>query len=208
MNLENKRVAFLGDSITQGYGLKLYEMPYHQILARELRLSAAYNYGLFGSRIAKKKNPTMDLLFRDIYFQFRARLMPDELDVIFIFGGTNDHEHGDAPMGYINDHDDYTFYGAYNNLLGYLKNRYPKAEIIVMTPIDKLSKNNLSIDNHILKDYSDAIKEIAKANNVHLINLFDELSLSSNDSSCFVDKCHPSGKGHKIIAEFIKNKLE
>ena len=47
--------------------------------------------------------------------------------MIFVFGGTNDYGHGDAPLGKQGDNDPLTFYGALYDLYQRLLKKYPGA---------------------------------------------------------------------------------
>ncbi len=60
MQLKNKKINFLGDSITEGVGTSSCEHIYLNIIKREASLAEARNYGISGTRIARQKAPSED----------------------------------------------------------------------------------------------------------------------------------------------------
>ena len=125
MKLENTKINFLGDSITQGQGFT----PYVTVIEEKYGLSKAYNCGIGGTRIAKQTNPLTHPF--DLYFGLRAKVMTKDVDAVVVFGGTNDYGHGDSKMGDINSTDIYTFYGALNTLITDLKEDFPNSKIVL-----------------------------------------------------------------------------
>ena len=62
MELKGKIIDFLGDSITEGYGVSDKENNrYDNILKRECELKATYNYGIGGTRLAHQTKPSEKL---------------------------------------------------------------------------------------------------------------------------------------------------
>ena len=88
MKLENLKINFLGDSITEGHGTSTPDKCFHQIIKREYGLSMAFNAGIGGTRIAKQTVPENHRY--DLYFGLRAKAMPLDVDAVVVFGGTND----------------------------------------------------------------------------------------------------------------------
>ena len=208
MELKNKRIVFLGDSITEGYGTSSEEKTFHQLLKEKYQLSLASNCGVGGTRIARQINPSYANPRHDLYFRLRATVMPKDADIVIVFGGTNDSGHGDAPFGDIDSTNDYTFNGALNNLIKQLKQDYPNSKIIFLTPIHRLWENEcMNNSGYILKDYVNAIITATKRHNVGLIDLFNELELDPHDETLVPDGLHPNDSGHKILADFIGKKL-
>ena len=58
MILEGKRVAFLGDSITEGTGVSDQNNRYDNVLKRECGLGETFNYGIGGTRLAHQMVPS------------------------------------------------------------------------------------------------------------------------------------------------------
>ena len=167
MKLEGKKINFLGDSITFGFGLlDLSELPedfdpatlapednplfsidpdilegsFVNILRRECKLAAARNYGVCGSRIARQHDDGRFDMFPDTFIMRAERMDPDA-DIVVVFGGTNDFGHGNAPLGTMADREDGTFYGALHVLYRRLIEKYPGAEIVICTPLHRLDED-------------------------------------------------------------------
>ena len=208
MDLKNKRVVFLGDSITEGWGTTDPSKVYHQILKRKYDLAMAYECGVGGTRIARRKSPTDYATKFDLYFRLRAQVMPKDVDIVVIFGGTNDFGHGDALFGNINSTDDYTFNGALNNLINQIKHDCPNADIVYLTPLHRFDEDRcVNGTVYILKDYTDVIIEAAKRHNIYLIDIFNELYINPLDPNLVPDGLHLNDNGHEILAKFLGMKF-
>lgn len=55
MELKNKKINFLGDSITEGVGTSCRENIYLNVLAREYGLAEARNYGISCTRLRGRR---------------------------------------------------------------------------------------------------------------------------------------------------------
>lgn len=205
MKLENLKITFLGDSITQGHGTTADDKIYHQIIKRDYNLADAYNCGIGGTRIAKQTSPSFHI--HDLYFSLRVDILPLETDMVVIFGGTNDFGHGDAKMGTIDSADIYTFYGALNDLISKVKNRNKNAKIVFLTPIRRTTENQPNMNGYVLEDYVNAIIEVTKKYNLPVIDLFRSGIIDPFDKELVPDGLHPSDKGHEIMADYIAKEL-
>ena len=204
MNLRDKTVNFLGDSITFGYNATKTENIYHSILRQELMLKEARNYGVGGTRIARQKSG--DYL-ED--FSMRAERM-NQADMVIIFGGTNDFGHGNAKMGQFTDSTNYSFFGALHALIGYLLKHYKKEQIIFVTPITRKDANVLNESNNLkLSDYVNAIKCVTQYYKISTLDLYDASLRRDNfiQELLSEDGLHPNDKGHRFIADNIRNFL-
>lgn len=200
------RILFLGDSITAGAGLNSKEEMFTALVGK-MTGAEIVNYGVGGTRIARNREPSADPSFDEDFLE-RAEKMNKQADMVFIFGGTNDYGHGDAPIGKIADDTPYTFYGAMNLLVRYLEKFYDKEKICFILPINRKNQDNLfgdgskKIKSGTLKDYIDAETEVLNGNNVQYIDLRKFFPTEKLDKLT-VDGLHPNAKGHKLIAEKI-----
>ena len=143
---KGKRVAFLGDSITDKQHLGTTKC-YWEYLAELLGLEA-FSYGINGNQ--------MDGLLAQAERLYREQA--DDVDAIIIFGGTNDYN-GGVPLGEWYEEvwrnvplpdgkvgsrryrkpamDAETFRGRINRLMDYLKTHFPTKQIIVLTPLHR-----------------------------------------------------------------------
>lgn len=217
MELKGKIINFLGDSITQGAGTSCNEAIYHSILKEKYGLKEARNYGIGGTRVARQTEITS--LIRDRDFILRAKFMEKDADVVIVFGGTNDFGSGQAHLGTMEDRDPRTFYGALHTLVQDLIADYYDKTIVFITPLHRYNEVSCigtwkpdGVEQHPLKDYVYAVKEVCEYYSVPVLDLFACGELSGNTPEWYVkympDGLHPNDEGHKIMANKIGKFLE
>lgn len=214
MELKNIKINFLGDSITQGVGVSNIENIFSNRIQRETG-AVCRNYGVGGTKIQKMVFQYEDeRTNRD--FIMRVDDMDPEADVIVVFGGTNDWGEGDAELGCMSDRTPYTFYGACHTLFTKLINKYPNAEIIVITPLHRRRENEPLADglrhienNAVLVDYVNILREVAEYYSLPLLDLWScgrfQPAVEVNKEKYMPDGLHPNDDGHAIIASRIIN---
>ena len=207
MELNGKKIVFLGDSITYGYGLANHKDVYWRVLGRNTG-AVTKGYGINGTRIAKQK-VSVGAAY-DAYFRTRVRKMDPDADIVMIFGGTNDFGHGDAPLGTMDDRTDDTFYGAVHSLCNELKQAYPEAEIIFMTPLRRSDEDAEYNDFGRpviapLTAYIMAVRRVCRAHEIPVLDLYDRLP---DIVGYTIDGLHPDETGHRLIAQCIQAFLE
>ena len=208
MELKDLTINFLGDSITEGYGTTAPSKVFHQIIKEKFNMKHAYNYGIGGTRIARQIVPSRESTKCDLTFELRSEIMDRNAEAIVVFGGTNDFGHGDAPFGTLDSEDKYTFCGAVNSLIKTLKQNFPQAKLIFMTPIHRSDEAQPALpDSKILEDYVNAILTICKSHKVPVIDLFKINPLDPTDKELVPDGLHPNDKGHAIMAQVIAEEL-
>lgn len=211
MELKGLKVNFLGDSITQGAGASRYENSYVELLRKNCALAAARNYGIGGTRIARQKTPSENPEY-DRDFPGRVEQMDPEADLVIVFGGTNDHGHGDAPLGTDGDRTPDTFCGACHELYRKLLSRFPRAGILVLTPLhragDSLPKDSSGTR---LADYVEIICRTAARYDLPVLNLFETSVLRADipeiAARYTTDGLHPNDLGHAVLAREIEEYL-
>jgi len=225
---KGKRVAFLGDSITDK---RQSHLIYWQYLAEMLDIIPLV-YGISGHQWTGVLGQAEQLW----------KEHGDSVDCIFIFAGTNDYRH-DTPLGeWFSESaertldngqlmvmrkrrthimSDSTFCGRINLVMDYLKTHYPTKQIILLTPLHRafarFGENNIQPDEqyanalgYFIDDYVEKIKQ---AGNIWAVPVIDIHSLSglyplnSQHAIYFrnkdTDLLHPNGNGHKRIAETL-----
>lgn len=206
MELKGKKIAFLGDSITEGVGASKPENRFTDVFGR-LSGAKVYNHGIGGTRIAPQRDNRGERW--DLDFILRADEIEQDADAIVIFGGTNDFGHGDAPMGEFGDKTPDTFYGALYVLFGKMIERCPLAQFVVMTPLHRMSEdeiiNERGLPRRKLKEYVDAIKAVAEYYSLPVLDLWACAGLQPHvdviREKLMPDGLHPSDLGHARIAE-------
>ncbi len=217
MELKGIKINFLGDSITQGIGTEREENCFVNRLKRDCELAEARNYGKSGTRIARQL--TMSDSPFDVDFNMRAPQMNDDADVVVVFGGTNDFGHGQAPLGIFEDRNVHTFYGAMHTLSQTLIRKYPRAKIVFITPLHRMSESSNTnsqkpdgIYPRPLFDYVKAIREICEYYSIPVLDLYKEGGIAGNVKEfCDIympDGLHPNDAGHALIAHKLKKFLE
>ena len=88
MDLTNKTINVIGDSITAGSGTSDIRNVYHAVLGRMVGARVVRNYGIGGTRVARFDCPGENWgpAFVDRYAD-----MAEDADPILVFGGTNDY---------------------------------------------------------------------------------------------------------------------
>lgn len=222
MELKGKIIDFLGDSITEGYGVSdRANNRYDNVLKRECELAAVYNYGIGGTRLAHQEHPS-DKPRYDLCFCGRAYNLNPEADIIVVYGGVNDYLHGDAPIGARGDKTPATFCGAVWWLMNFLKTTYEGKTIVFMAPARycRDEKSDTRPHPHPAKKpdaqpllfYVETIKETAKEFDIPVLDLYHTLGIDPhNPEDCqnlTIDGLHFNDAGHKIIAARLKEFLE
>lgn len=215
MEMLGQKIDFLGDSITEGVGVSSAQCRFADLLSSEYGILTV-NHGISGTRIARQTTPS---LYPDHDRDFISRVdeLDSDADVIMVFGGTNDYGHGDAPMGTMNDRTPYTFYGALHTLYTALISRFPEALIVVMTPLHRLNENALVDENGrrragTLRDYVNAIREVAEYYSLPVLDLYKESGMQPNvpviQEMYIPDGLHPNDAGHAVLKNMIYSFLK
>lgn len=202
---------FLGDSNTAGYGLTTPTTErFSSLIATDLGMTCN-NYGVSGTKITKLSDG-------DNSFTQRYLAMVNA-DIVFVLGGTNDYAHttayGVAPFGTFADRMDTTFYGALHVLYKGLVEKYVGKQIVVMTPLHMKAPNGISGDDYVvhpdtgknLRDYVNAIKEVAQYYGLPVLDLFSEIPIRPSipilKSTYMPDDVHINAAGHRMVADKI-----
>lgn len=215
MNIQNKKILFLGDSITEGYGPQDINNVYWKRLERSCGCISV-GYGISGTRIARQQKPSPDPR-EDQYFRSRVASMDPDADVVVVFGGTNDYGHGDAAIGCFDDRTDDTFYGALHNLYADLSAKYPTAQLVVLTPLHRGEENqpyNTWGFRNVgcLEDYVNIIMEVAGYYGIPVLDLHRMSGIQPEvpalREAYAPDGLHPNDAGHELIHSRLKGFLE
>ena len=222
MELKGKIIDFLGDSITEGYGVSdRANNRYDNVLKRECGLEAVYNYGIGGTRLAHQRVPS-DKPRHDLCFCGRAYNLNPNADIIVVYGGVNDYLHGDAPIGERGDRTPATFCGAVYFLMKFLSELFEGKQIVFMTPAhmhfcghsDKYPSPRVvkKPDAKPLQAYVDVIKARGAEFGIPVLDLFEKLPINPNNeedkAKYTTDGLHFNDDGHAILAKVLGDFLE
>jgi len=216
MKLEGLTINFLGDSITQGVGASSKDNIYHAVLAREVGLKEARNFGISGTRLAYQRGGILPNYPKDDdvdkkCFNRRFEDMPDDADIVVVFGGTNDSGHGDAGLGTMDDRTPDTFYGACHHLFSGLIKKYIGKPVVIMTPLHRLNEAS-AVGGTTLLDYVRVIREVAEFYSLPVCDLYAygciQPQIPEQKAMYAPDGLHPNDAGNALIAEKLRKCLE
>ena len=222
MDTKGLKINFLGDSITEGVGVKDQNNRYDNRLAEYLQLAAHNNYSISGSRLAHQRLPSEKPRY-DLCFCGRAYDMDPTADMVIVYGGVNDYIHGDAPFCEMGDTTPATFCGGVYFLMNYLRENYSTKPIIFMTPARCFLRKEISDllpSTHAKKTtpgkellaYVEAIQETAKKFDVAVLDLYHDLGIDPHNMEDFntytTDGLHFNDAGHSVLAEKLKAFIE
>jgi lysophospholipase L1-like esterase len=214
MDLTNKTVCFLGDSITKGHSASAPEKCYVSLFAAAHPEATVHNFGISGTCIAKHYFPKKGTDRKN--FITRLAEMPEHADLVCVFGGTNDFGRGDAPMGKFGDTENDTFYGALYALSLALINKYPTARIVFFTPLHRDHKVEIAVRDDgewTLEDYVNAVRKNAAyfafpVLDLHVMSGFQP-QVPIIKELYTADGLHPNDRGYeklfRIVNKFIEN---
>lgn len=217
MKLQGKIIDFLGDSITEGAGVKnIAENRYDNIMKREYGLKEVYNYGIGGTRLAHQIVPSAKPR-HDLCFCGRAYNLNRSADIIVVYGGVNDFIHGDAPIGQMGDTTPATFYGGVRFLMNFLKTEYSDKTVVFMSParlcytdLDGSVPSNRpqkKADALPLLGYINIIKETAALFDIPVLDLYQDLGIDptipEHKEKYTHDGLHFNDAGHALIARCL-----
>lgn len=209
MDLRGKKAVFLGDSITEGVGVSDIKKGYVNLVKEKIGLEEAYNRGISGTRFAVQTTPSEEASF-DKDFISRVAELPEDVELVVVFGGTNDYGHGDAPFGEFTDRTAYTFCGACHVLFESLVNKYYDKKIVIMTPLHRQFEEE---NGKSLSDYVAMIRKVAEFYSIPVLDMYAQSGIQPQlqvirDAYC-PDGLHPNDAGNEIIADklvkFIQN---
>ncbi len=216
MEIKGFKIAFLGDSITEGVGASSPDTVYHSVLKERCGLAEALNYGISGTRISRQRKTYMDTVAWDRDFISRIPDIREDVDAVVIFGGTNDYDHGDAYFGSFDDRTEYTFYGALHILLESLIKKFPDKTIIYMTPLHRHDERDITLakiyKGRRLCEYVAAIKEVCAYYSVPVLDLYATAGMNpcipEQNELYFADGLHPNDNGYRRIADRLEGFLK
>lgn len=190
------KVAFVGDSITYGAGVKNRETEAYPFVIKAM-LGDGYEIGNFGvSATSALSNAKQPYTQKDEYMAslgFGA-------DILFIMFGTNDIKYENWLDG--KDH----FVSDYVAIINSYKEINPNVKVFVGVP-PRIFKENVFGERspQILENEGiPAIYEVAKEAGATAIDLFTP---TKDSPELFPDFLHPNADGNKIIAEIIYNAI-
>lgn len=185
----------IGDSISDTNLLP--QTKYMTVLGNKFSNLTINNVGKDGSHFTNKTTGY------STFATLLAKLPSGEPSVITIFGGVNDYIQS-CTIGNIDSTDTSNFYGALNDFVTSLNNKYTNAKKLFIIPLNmragvfSTNSNGTNSLGNTLQQYRDAIIAVCKANNIEYIDLHEDTELQPDLISS--DGLHPTQDGHKLLA--------
>jgi len=147
-------------------------------------------------------------------FYQRVSDIPEDADVITIFGSGNDLSSGQS-LGTVTDKGTDTICGCINATIDAIYERIPLARLGIVTPTPWVGSMPSNTSCGMAK-YSEVIVEICKRRSIPCLDLYHESNLRPDDenfrklafSKDGGNGVHPDEKGHEIIAASFQSLLE
>jgi len=205
-DFSNVKIACLGDSLTAATNLiheEGYEqMTYPYFLQQTLGAAEVVNLGIGGSSVGR---------YWDQAFVDRYREIPNDTDLIIVMGGTNDGFCATRKeLGTLEERMPRTFAGDLDELLRGLKENYPEAEIVLITPLSNVLHDMLRKKNEALLPqsmFTDMMEKLALEYGVNYIDLYHTNFLDTHDAAIIhnfmPDGVHGNASGYQLLAEHI-----
>lgn len=189
---ESKNWLTIGDSLTKPL--------MYQSLSMKDKKYRLINCGFPGMSLAsnRSKNSICDRVYEYCNHE--------DVELITIMCGTNDFV-SNIQLGDIDSKDTHTFYGALNKIINVLKNTYKEANIILITPPERIFDDvgEFNPINLKIEDYADCMKNIAKKYNLEVVDLCTSSKINiKNFEKYTIDKIHLNLKGHKVLADMLR----
>lgn len=141
----------------------------------------------------------------------------EEKMLILIWHGSNDWYWG-TPVGCHGNGAGYTFWGALDYVFECLKERYPQADIVWLTPLKRVQRpygmereeldTGVNLAGMTLEDYAETLKEAGELYGFPVIDMKQAAERAGMDiKSHFEDKIHPNRAGYVMINRMISEEL-
>ena len=204
------KIACLGDSITAAANLESMEdyqqHAYPAQLQKILGAGEVVNLGIGGSSIGR---------YWENAFVDRYREIPEDTDLIIVMGGTNDGFcMNEEELGTLEERKENTFIGDLDELMRGLKENYPDATVVFVTPLPNVLHDMLRKERSELLPQSrlvGAMKQLAAEYEIPVIDLYNSNILDSHDAAIIYnyipDGVHCNPAGYKILAEHFAAEL-
>ena len=164
------------------------------------------NLGIGGSSIGR---------YWENAFVDRYRDIPEDTDLILVMGGTNDGfcVTGED-FGVMEDRKEGTFIGDLDELIRGLRDHYPDAQVVLVTPLPNVLHDMLRKERDYLLPQSmiaNAMKQVGGEYKIPVIDLYNSNILDSHDAAVIYnympDGVHCNAEGYQILARHIAAQL-
>ncbi len=195
-NWEGRNWYAIGDSIT-------YANQYQKIVKHALGMKSVTTDAIPGQSIRTMADRVTKETLKQI-------------DLITVFGGTNDYGRN-TPLGMPDDSPESpTFYGYVKKTIEKLNAVKPnKANLVFITPLKRGSFKNQPVypganqTGARLEDYVSAIEAVCAENQIPVIDLFHHSGLEPGNLTKYTkDNLHPNAAGYRKLSKVVVTRLK
>lgn len=203
-------IACLGDSITEAANLsdmeEYQQYSYPTRLKELLDAKNVTNLGIGGSSIGR---------YWENAFVDRFKEIPEDTDLILVMGGTNDGFCiSERDIGTMEERKAGTFIGDLDELMRGLRENYPRADIVFVTPLPNVLHDILRKERDYLLPQTmlvDVIIQLATEYDIPVIDLYNSNMLDTHDAAVIYnympDGVHCNENGYSVLAEHLAAEL-
>lgn len=204
---DSKHIHLFGDSICYGAGAT--DVNKNTI---EAHLTNDYGYDITNHALldATAGNYDDDVLTdRSLITQVKTASGLSIADYAIIFIGSEDFRYGES-IGADTSITDTSFKGSLNIAIKTLLTANPNIKILMVTPVfrgsirpnDGLDSDNNSSNDKYLKDYANAVIDIAEYNHIPYLNLFTESMINNYTKSIYLNSngIYLTDKGYELVS--------
>ena len=210
----NKKIGFLGDSITYGYdpvknnGTKM-QNPWPDQVGKMLGFEYYENKGVSSSVLSASFGRVDALTMSKYYVNLRQ-----DLDFVFVMGGIND-VWNNLPLGQFGDTADTTIYGALDALVKKLLTRYPASSgtKIIFANYCNWDQVPYIRQDMTWYDFLKAIDDVCGRYGIPVCNMSKEVGISAYSDTDYYywnaqngyHDAHPKQEAADVIAKYVAN---
>ena len=175
------------------------------------KLTAPFGIAFLGDSITvgyKSGYSYADVVCEDLGYK---SINPD-CRVIVVYGGSNDY-YNNVALGSPDSTKKDEFYGGLKKLCSGLKESYPDANIVFLTPLPgefggmHNSSNNETGSS--MWDYVDAMQKVCAKYDIPVIDLYHNFSINADNYDSYTsDGLHPNEEGHSLIAKAVEKYIK
>ncbi len=215
--LSNKAVTIFGDSVSYGAGLP-DNTRYWQLLDEELNFSSVQSYAVGGTTMTYSYDDShiweeyaaQGKGFNGVSYVVNNSQRVIRSNYIIIFYGHNDmyFQPTIGTTEYLPSkiEDCNSFKSSYAYALNFIKQNNPYARVLLITPNYSVYQPNPSYDVGLTyADYRQAIIDMANYYNVRYLDIWDDTYQAHKENSILSDSVHLNARGHRVVADLIKN---
>jgi alpha-L-fucosidase 2 len=191
--VNNTKVACVGDSITEGYGLACQSKTGYPVVLDSILGSnySVLNLGRSATTLQKKGDFPYWICkeFSDV-FAYKP-------NIIVVMLGTNDTK----PQNWHADN----YEKDYQALIDTFKTIPTNPKIYLCLPVPVFKTKWGINDSTVVHGVIPIVQKLAKSNNLPVIDLYHQMQ---NQAANFVDSIHPNETGAKIMAAIIAKEIK